>query len=97
MFKNNILLNWHGYCIYFFRHMTLGCLIHTRSFIMKNIHQGFTIVDRMIMVALIGILAAVAIPAYGDYSVYAKAAQAPTHSNDLNLPITEIYMTTGLL
>ena len=64
---------------------------------MKHIHQRFTIVDRMIMVTLIGILAAVAIPAYGDYSVNAKAAQASTHLNDLNLPITEIYMTTGLL
>ncbi|HEY5141181.1 MAG TPA: hypothetical protein VIJ25_17980 [Methylococcales bacterium] len=64
---------------------------------MKNIHLGFTMVDRMIMVAFIGILAAVAIPAYGDYSVHAKAVQAPTHSNDLNLPITEIYMTTGLV
>jgi hypothetical protein len=92
-----MLQNWHGYCVDTYRHMTLVRLIHTRSFIMKNIQQGFTMVDRMIMVAFIGILAAVAIPAYGDYSVHAKAAQASTHSNGLNLPMTEIYMTTALL
>ncbi|KXS31430.1 MAG: hypothetical protein AWT59_2435 [Candidatus Gallionella acididurans] len=82
--------------------MTLVCLIqeyliHKRSFIMKNVLKNSTLVDRMIMVAFIGILAAVAIPAYGEYSVHAKADQTLTHLNGGNLPMTEIYMTTGLL
>ena len=63
---------------------------------MKNVLKNSTLVDRMIMVAFIGILAAVAIPAYGEYSMHTKAAQASTYSNGSNLPMTEIYMTTGL-
>ena len=63
---------------------------------MKNVLKNSTLVDRMIMVAFIGILAAVAIPAYGEYSIHAKVAQVSTLSNGSNLPMTEIYMTTGL-
>jgi type IV pilus assembly protein PilA len=72
-------------------------VLETASFIMKNVLKNSTLVDRMIMVAFIGILAAVAIPAYGEYSVHAKADQTLTHLNGEKLPMNEIYMTTGLL
>ncbi len=62
---------------------------------MKNIQQGAAVVDRIIMVAFIGILSVVAIPAYGEYTVFAKAAQASIQSSVMKLPLTEIYMTTG--
>jgi type IV pilus assembly protein PilA len=64
---------------------------------MKNIHHGFAMVNKMIMLAFIAILAAVAIPAYGEFTSHVKDAQAPTQLNGPNLPLTELYMTTGLL
>ncbi len=62
---------------------------------MKHLQKGFTLIELMIVVAIIGILAAVAIPAYGDYTARAQAAEAFTLLDGLKTPLTELYTSSG--
>ncbi len=62
---------------------------------MKAVQQGFTLIELMIVVAIIGILAAVAIPAYGDYTARAQAAEAFTLMDGLKTPLAELYFSSG--
>ena len=62
---------------------------------MKRIQQGFTLIELMIVVAIIGILAAVALPAYQDYTVRAKMSEVMLAASACRTSITEIYQSGG--
>jgi type IV pilus assembly protein PilA len=62
---------------------------------MKRIQQGFTLIELMIVVAIIGILAAVALPAYQDYTIRAKMSEVILAMSACRTSITEVYQTGG--
>jgi type IV pilus assembly protein PilA len=62
---------------------------------MKKIQQGFTLIELMIVVAIIGILAAVAIPAYQDYTAKAQGSEIYSLLSGLKTPYVELAGATG--
>ena len=62
---------------------------------MKQLQKGFTLIELMIVVAIIGILAAVALPAYQDYTVRAKMSEVILAMSACRTSVTEVYQTGG--
>jgi type IV pilus assembly protein PilA len=62
---------------------------------MKKVQQGFTLIELMIVVAIIGILAAIAIPAYQDYTVRSKVTELINAAGVCKTSVAEYYQSLG--
>jgi len=63
---------------------------------MKTLQKGFTLIELMIVVAIIGILAAIAIPAYQDYTIRAQVSEGLTLAAAAKAAVAETYLNTGV-
>jgi type IV pilus assembly protein PilA len=68
-----------------------------RRSIARNVQKGFTLIELMIVVAIIGILAAVALPAYQDYTTRAKISEVIVMASPAKLAVAETASSLGAL
>ena len=63
---------------------------------MKKLQQGFTLIELMIVVAIIGILAAIAIPAYQDYTIRAQVSEGMSLASAAKTAVAESFLNNGV-
>ncbi len=61
----------------------------------RNVNKGFTLIELMIVIAIIGILAAIAIPAYQDYTIRAQVSEGLSLADGVKTGMVEFYNNKG--
>src|SRR5687768_8481194 len=73
------------------------CLFNSQEISMRRIQKGFTLIELMIVVAIIGILAAVALPAYQDYTIRARVSELILQASGMKTTVTEAAQSNATL
>ncbi len=72
-------------------------MTHIQVFRRKAVHTGFTLIELMIAIAIVGVLAAISVPAYTDYLNRAKVSEAMAAINACKVSVAEFVALNGAL